>query len=115
MPMGVVQCPICATAVPVMGHRCPVCGSPLVATDADRSNADVRDLLDTGTQLNTGSYSIGKVLGRGGFGITYYGADLRLRRPVALKEFFPAGAGRRGTTVVRPTTLAPDDYAAATR
>ncbi len=36
-----------------------------------------------------GRYHIEKVLGEGGYGITYYGTDLRLRLPVAVKEYYP--------------------------
>ena len=38
-----------------------------------------------------GSYCIGKVLGFGGFGITYIGADLRNGGAVAVKEYYPSG------------------------
>lgn len=34
-------------------------------------------------------YQIEKVLGQGGFGITYKGMDTRLKMPVAIKEFYP--------------------------
>ena len=36
-----------------------------------------------------GQYRIGRVLGQGGFGITYLGWDSFLEIPVAVKEFFP--------------------------
>src|SRR5262249_14552076 len=52
-----------------------------------------------GTKLQGGTFSLGKVLGQGGFGITYLGSDVRLRRPVAIKEFFPEGCSRRNNTV----------------
>ncbi|HEV7720618.1 MAG TPA: serine/threonine-protein kinase [Iamia sp.] len=42
------------------------------------------------------------VLGRGGFGITYAATDLRLERPVAVKELFPEGARRTGTAIDVP-------------
>ena len=56
--------------------------------------------LPRGTRLSNGAYAVGEVLGQGGFGITYKGGDLGLRRYVAIKEFFPAGALRQGADVV---------------
>jgi ssDNA-binding Zn-finger/Zn-ribbon topoisomerase 1 len=87
---------------------CPTCGTALGGAGA------ALGVLAVGQQLAGGSYSVGRLLGRGGFGITYLGADNRLARQIALKEFFPAGAMRHGTTVVPPSTLPPRDYAAAT-
>ena len=40
-------------------------------------------------------YEIARVLGAGGFGITYRAFDHRLDGPVALKEYFPADAAMR--------------------
>ena len=42
-----------------------------------------------------GEYEIVRVLGAGGFGITYLAFDHQLDGPVALKEYFPADAARR--------------------
>ena len=42
-----------------------------------------------------GQYMTGRVLGRGGFGITYIGLDLLLNRRVAIKEYFPEGVAHR--------------------
>ncbi|MGE0700038.1 MAG: serine/threonine-protein kinase, partial [Hyphomicrobiaceae bacterium] len=49
----------------------------------------MRSVLATGTLLD-GSYRIERLLGVGGFGITYMAHDERLNRPVALKEYFPS-------------------------
>lgn len=40
-------------------------------------------------------YIVGRVLGEGGFGITYIGLDNILRIPVAVKEYFPHGYSHR--------------------
>ncbi len=47
------------------------------------------EALKNGTQL--GHYQITKLLGRGGFGITYQAWDTQLQRLVAIKEFFLHG------------------------
>ena len=44
--------------------------------------------LKEGTLLQNGEYKIIKVLGQGGFGITYLAEQTSLRRKVAIKEFF---------------------------
>ena len=40
-------------------------------------------------------YFVGKVIGRGGFGVTYIGYDLADNRRVAIKEYFPDGLVNR--------------------
>lgn len=45
--------------------------------------------LKPGVFLRHNTYRIEKVLGQGGFGITYLAMDLNLDRYVAIKEFFP--------------------------
>ncbi|MCY4523033.1 MAG: protein kinase [Caldilineaceae bacterium] len=55
-----------------------------------------------GTHLQNGKFTLGRVLGEGGFGITYLGAHRYLRRTVAIKELFPERAIRHGTTVSVP-------------
>ncbi len=62
---------------------CPHCGF-----DAGTYEAAFYHLLP-GTVLN-GKYVLGKVLGEGGFGISYLGWDLNLECKVAIKEYYPA-------------------------
>lgn len=54
--------------------------------------------LNEGTILND-RYVIERVLGNGGFGITYLGHDEKLDMQVAVKEYFPNGLSTRNTQV----------------
>ena len=46
-----------------------------------------------------GRYLVGKVLGQGGFGITYEGMDLVLETKIAIKEYYPMGIAVRNSTI----------------
>ena len=45
--------------------------------------------LTTNTRLQNGKYRIIRVLGQGGFGITYLAENTFFDKKVAVKEFFP--------------------------
>ncbi len=66
--------------------------SPSPARKASTSS-DVAALLPGQTIFE---YQIEKVLGGGGFGITYLAHDINLQLPVAIKEYFPADLAVRG-------------------
>ncbi len=55
---------------------------------------DHRENLPPGTLLD-GSYRIKRVVGSGGFGITYEAEDVRLGTDVAIKEYYPFDYGER--------------------
>ena len=63
---------------------CPHCGFDINQDDEERF------ALRPGTILQ-GRYVVGKVLGKGGFGITYIGYDMSLDIRVAIKEYYPEG------------------------
>ena len=62
---------------------CPVCGY--------EPDTDVESPIhmQPGVLLH-GQYLIGRVLGFGGFGVTYIGWDFKLERKVAIKEYLPS-------------------------
>jgi TPR repeat protein len=63
---------------------------------------DTRFALPENTILD-GAYRIRRVVGTGGFGITYEALDIHLAARVALKEYYPLDFGERdGSMSVRP-------------
>lgn len=74
-------CPYCMTPVRE-GDSCPTCGL------TSGNYTPLPHHIPPGTVL-ADRYMIGRVLGEGGFGITYIGCDLRLELKVAIKEYFP--------------------------
>ena len=80
----------------IQGYPCPHCGFD------PRRVTGIEYALPMGTIL-AGKYLVGRVLGQGGFGITYVGWDIALERKVAIKEYYPSGQvsrnpGSRGLT-----------------
>ncbi len=77
------RCMGCMQPLADLQAACPQCGY--------MANTPVKEAyhLLPGTILQ-GRYIIGRVLGYGGFGVTYIGFDAQLERKVAIKEFLPA-------------------------
>lgn len=86
------RCPQCAHEVGGAWLVCAWCGQQLAAAAE----------LAEGSRLSDGRYQILRVIGRGGFGITYDVGDRRLQRRVAMKELFPDSAVRHGSLVLTP-------------
>jgi len=93
-------CMSCFTQHAMPTNPCPVCGYNETAQEMPPH------LLRPRTILN-GKYLLGKVLGQGGFGITYIGWDLNLGIKVAVKEYYPSGFVSRETTSVGNATVQP--------
>jgi len=73
---------------PAKEQVCPQCGWEQGTPPASPL------FLAPGTMLGD-NYLLGRVLGAGGFGITYLAWDLTLRRKLAIKEYFPNAFGAR--------------------
>lgn len=63
--------------------------------EAARARAPDMSALAPGQAIH--EYRIERVLGGGGFGITYLAQDANLQLPVAIKEYFPAHVAVRGS------------------
>lgn len=83
----------CIHCMSIIGENemvCPKCGNS--------QQIDIPGhVLYPGILLNN-RYIVGKVLGEGGFGITYIGRDTNLDRIVAIKEYYPTGYVNRSNT-----------------
>ena len=87
-------CYNCFKEKPDSSGPCPYCGF-----DLEENAKKYPVALRAGTVLN-GRYLIGRVLGQGGFGITYLAWDTKLGARMAVKEYMPNEiAARIGTTV----------------
>ena len=77
------------------GYPCPKCGFDPQQIRGNEYALPPQTIL-------AGKYLVGRVLGQGGFGITYIGWDIALERKVAIKEYYPNGQANRtpGTRVL---------------
>ncbi|MBE6900197.1 MAG: tetratricopeptide repeat protein [Ruminococcaceae bacterium] len=82
----------CMNELEEENKTCKICGWD---NEADENSPHQ---LKCGTVLQ-GKYLVGKVLGEGGFGITYLGYNLIIQEKVAIKEFYPHGYVGRDATV----------------
>jgi serine/threonine protein kinase len=132
-----MTCPLCRRFVPSGALRCPACGAGLAGPAASAAgqrqraaaavvNRGARATTAAGTPaplsspgsqalpprtlLKDGRYQLGPVLGQGCFGITYRAVDRRAARLVAIKEFFPEGSVRQGSTLLPPASLGPEGF-----
>jgi serine/threonine protein kinase len=92
-------CPFCASSTPEHAITCPSCGATLAGLQ-----------LELGFVL-FGKYRLERILGQGGFGITYQAFDESLNRRVAIKELFPEGSTRNGNTLIAASSLGANGFA----
>ncbi len=109
MPMRYDNCPNCMQALQGNEDTCPYCGFEIGKYEEKKT------CLRPFTVLQN-KYMLGRVIGVGGFGITYIGWDLNLQTYIAIKEYFPESlairdtSGENGTTQVFPHDAQKDIY-----
>lgn len=102
-------CPSCLHENAPGVNSCVVCGTALTSTPTTAPSSVSGLHLPMGTLLKQGCYKIEKVLGQGGFGITYKAIYCPNSALVAIKELWPASGYRNGKSVVWPPSTAPID------
>ncbi len=83
-------CPFCTSSLQVNAATCPTCGASLTSP-----------ALEIGAIIGD-KYKVERVLGQGGFGITYLALDTSLDHRVAIKELFVDGSTRKANNVIPP-------------
>ncbi|MCH5212192.1 MAG: serine/threonine protein kinase [Oscillospiraceae bacterium] len=95
---GMRLCKHCFNDITVQNGICRSC--------QQISNRDMFPSALTEGEVLAGKYIVGRVLGKGGFGITYLCYDIKNNRKVAVKEYLPdmyshRDTGRKTVSVVR--------------
>jgi len=96
-------CYACFNSISGNEDKCPHCGY------INNSAQDEHYYLAEGTRLRD-RYITGRVLGHGGFGITYIGLDTSLDVKVAIKEYLPAEIATRTEGVSSVKSYSGDKY-----
>ena len=84
-----MYCMGCMRKITQNEETCPKCGRQ------HNQNDQPSYALPLGSSLHDGRFLVGKVIGQGGFGITYIGLDTVLKLRVAIKEYYPARIASR--------------------
>lgn len=89
-------CMRCMELLENTGVPCPKCGFSLKDYQQPENGMPPYEILN-------GKYLVGKVIGIGGFGITYIGWDFYQSKKVCIKEYFPKGVAKREQTTTYST------------
>jgi serine/threonine protein kinase len=91
------SCPLCHAANSDAAAHCRACGGALspASTPAASASLEIAGALPPITRLQNGAFLIERVIGQGGFGITYAGRESAQNCAVAIKEFFPLDCALR--------------------
>ena len=90
------RCMGCMELLENTGVPCPKCGFSLKDYQQPENGMPPYEILN-------GKYPVGKVIGIGGFGITYIGWDFYQSKKVCIKEYFPKGVAKREQTTTYST------------
>lgn len=105
-----LQCPACLQDNPEGTTICSTCGyEPLDSSPNSSTTTSCTYHLSSGTLLKQGQYQIEKLLGHGGFGITYQGKNRQNSSLFAIKKLWPEKAARQGSKVTWPTSITPKE------
>jgi eukaryotic-like serine/threonine-protein kinase len=102
-----IQCPACLTNNPGNVSHCSACGYPLQTSPTPTPTSAYH--LSANTLLKQGTYKIEKILGEGGFGITYQGIYTPNNAPVAIKELWPEKSARQGNAIMWAASITPQE------
>ncbi len=83
-------CMGCMAELPGPYARCPHCGFETRNYRRPQNSLPLYEIVN-------GKYLIGRVIGIGGFGITYIGWDFYQSKKVCIKEYFPRAVAARNT------------------
>ena len=83
----------------ITSEPCPVCGC------SPQDHISDPTVLSSGSVLQ-GRYAVGRVIGKGGFGVTYLAYDIKHDEKIAVKEYYPYGIALRNpeSTIVSVST-----------
>ena len=106
-----IQCPACLQDNPEGITICSICGYEPLETNSYNSSTSTSSTyhLSSGTLIKQGQYEIEKVLGEGGFGITYKGKNRQNSSFVAIKELWPEKSARQDSSVTWPSSITPKE------
>jgi eukaryotic-like serine/threonine-protein kinase len=100
-----ISCLACNRNNSADAQQCSFCGYCFSLTE-NNYPLDSHHLL-ANTNLKEGVYKIDKLLGEGGFGITYQGKYVSNNALIAIKEMWPEKACRKGTLSIWPSSISP--------